>query len=136
MVSFAQYAFQLRNIDVNEIKLNNLIEHSLLILLELGCVTQFHTLCAHTAHKVIVKFLAHSDDILIYAKKSAIIFCSSDHWVIVLDLRVFVLDQWVFVLDLRVFGLRFRYILHIVISTALGAIAAQFLSTQFAAVMK
>ena len=77
-------------------------------------MTQFHTLCAY---KVIVKFLAHSDDILIYAKKSAIIFCSSDQWVFVLDLRVFVLDlrvfvldQWVLVLDLRVFGLRSSFL--------------------------
>ena len=69
-------------------------------------MTQFHTLCAH---KVIVKFLAHSDDILVYAKKSAIIFCSSDHW-------VFVLDQWVFVLDLRVFGLRSSFLSRVVMT--------------------
>ena len=82
------------------------------ILLEFNCVPQFDTCCTDW-DKATVKFVARSDDILIYAlqKWDQWVFVLDqwvfvlDHKVFVLDHRVFVFDQWVFVLDQWVFVL-------------------------------
>ena len=84
----------------------------------------YSPIALHNLTRVVptVKFVALSDDILIYAKIDHTVFVLDqwdqwvfvlDQWVFVLDHRVFVLDQWVFgldqwvfVLDHRVFGLR------------------------------